>query len=60
MEVIDILQNRLDENKLWYNEYIKIRDDYEQKANKIMKEIKKLEKKIERYKEYEEYGVNDG
>lgn len=60
MEVIDILQNRLDENKLWYNEYIKIRDDYEQKANKIMKEIKKLEKKIERYKEYEEMGVNDG
>lgn len=46
MEVIDILQNRLDENKLWYNEYIRIRDDYEQKANKIMKEIKKLEKKL--------------
>lgn len=60
MEVIDILQNKLAENKLWYKEYIKIRNDYEHKANKVMKEINKLEKEIERYKEYEEMGVNDG
>lgn len=60
MEVIDILQNKLAENKLWYKEYIKIRNDYEHKANKVMKEINKLEKEIERYKEYEEIGVNDG
>lgn len=60
MEVIDILQNKLAENKLWYKEYIRIRNDYEHKANKVMKEINKLEKEIERYKEYEEMGVNDG
>lgn len=60
MEVIDILQNKLAENKLWYKEYIRIRNDYDHKANKVMKEINKLEKEIERYKEYEEIGVNDG
>lgn len=57
MEVIEILQNRLSENKLWYKEYIKIRNDYEHKANKVMKEINKLEKEIERLK-VEETGVN--
>ena len=59
MEVIEILQNKLSENKLWYKEYIKIRNDYEHKANKVMKEINKLEKEIERLK-VEEMGVNDG